>query len=164
MDGFLAFAARFLDIHRLHRCWCRGENLNGRAAARAVITEAHASGARIGAFFCESVLSCGGQVVLPPGYLAAVYDEMRKEGAVCIADEVQCGFGRVGEAFWGFETQGVVPDIVTLGKPIGNGYPMAGLVTTPQLAARFANKGMEYFNTFGGSNAAAAAGMAVLQV
>ena len=70
-------------------------------------------------FICEAIPSCGGQVVLPEGYLAGVYQEMRVAGVLCVADEVQTGFGRVGEAFWAFGTQGVVPDVVTLGKPIG---------------------------------------------
>lgn len=93
--------------------------MHGAAVARAAIAEAHRAGGRVGAFICESILSCGGQIVLPPGYLAGVYHEMRKEGALCIADEVQCGFGRVGDTMWAFETQGVVPDVVTMGKPIG---------------------------------------------
>ena len=100
---------------------------------------------------------------LPLGYLSAVYAEVRAAGGVCVADEVQCGFGRVGSAFWAFELQGVAPDIVSVGKPIGNGYPMAAVVTTPALAAGFAN-GMEFFATYGGSNAAVAAGTAVLDV
>ena len=82
---------------------------------------------------------------------------------MCIADEVQVGFGRVGTHFWGFETQGVVPDIVTLGKPIGNGHPLAAVVTTPEIAASFDN-GMEYFNTFGGNPVSCAVGLAVLDV
>jgi 4-aminobutyrate aminotransferase-like enzyme len=82
---------------------------------------------------------------------------------VCIADEVQVGFGRVGTHFWGFETQGVVPDIVTMGKPIGNGHPLAAVVTTPEIAASF-NNGMEYFNTFGGNPVSCAIGLAVLDV
>eukprot|EP00877_Chromochloris_zofingiensis_P010667 jgi/Chrzof1/5854/Cz16g18070.t1 len=141
----------------------RGHHLHGAAVARAAIAEAHRAGGRVGAFICESILSCGGQIVLPPGYLAGVYHEMRKEGALCIADEVQCGFGRVGDTMWAFETQGVVPDVVTMGKPIGNGFPLAALVTTPAAAHGFTN-GMEYFNTFGGCNAAMAAGRAVLRV
>ena len=120
-------------------------------------------GNRPAAFLCESLLSCGGQIVLPPGFLAASYRHARAAGAVCIADEVQVGFGRVGSHFWGFETQGVVPDIVTMGKPIGNGHPLAAVVTTPEIAASFAN-GMEYFNTFGGNPVACAIGMAVLDV
>ncbi len=118
---------------------------------------------QVGAFICESILSCGGQIVLPPGYLPAVYQYVRAVGGVCIADEVQVGFGRVGTHFWAFETQGVVPDIVTLGKPIGNGHPLAAVITTPEIAASFDN-GMEYFNTFGGSPVSCAIGMAVLDV
>ncbi|HEY1250451.1 MAG TPA: aminotransferase class III-fold pyridoxal phosphate-dependent enzyme [Thermoanaerobaculia bacterium] len=115
------------------------------------------------AFLCESVLSCGGQIELPPGYLAAAYRHARAAGAVCIADEVQVGFGRVGTHFWAFQTQGVVPDIVTMGKPIGNGHPLAAVVTTPAIAASFAN-GMEYFNTFGGNPVSCRIGLAVLDV
>ena len=100
------------------------------------------------AFICESALSCAGQVFLAPGYLAEAYAATRAAGGVAIADEVQTGFGRAGSHFWMFETQGVVPDIVTMGKPIGNGHPMGAVVTTPEIAASFAN-GMEYFNTFG---------------
>jgi 4-aminobutyrate aminotransferase-like enzyme/Ser/Thr protein kinase RdoA (MazF antagonist) len=115
------------------------------------------------AFLCESVLSCGGQVVPPPGYLADAYARARAAGAVCIADEVQVGLGRVGTHAWGFETQGAVPDIVTLGKPIGNGHPLGAVVTTPEIAASFAN-GMEFFSTFGGNPVSAAIGLAVLDV
>ena len=104
------------------------------------------------------------QVILPDGYLQEVYREMRAEGAACIADEVQVGFGRVGSHFWAFEMYGVVPDMVTLGKPIGNGFPMGAVVTTAEYAASFGGKGMEYFNTCGGCTASGAAGIAVLQV
>lgn len=141
----------------------RGQHLDGRAAARAAIAAAHRAGGRIGAFIAETVPSCGGQIVLPPGYLQDVYEEMRAEGAVCIADEVQCGFGRAGDAFWAFEMQGVVPDMVSIGKPMGNGYPIAGLVVRAELARGFAN-GMDYFSTYGGSTAAVAAGLATLEV
>jgi len=101
--------------------------------------------------------------VLPPGYLADVYAQVRAAGGVCIADEVQVGFGRLGTHFWGFETQGVTPDIVVLGKPIGNGFPLSAVITTPELAASFDN-GMEFFSTFGGNPVACAAGLAVLDV
>ena len=121
------------------------------------------SGGRVGAFICESLLGCGGQIVLPAGYLQEAYQQVRNAGGVCIADEVQVGFGRVGSHFWGFETQGVAPDIVTLGKPIGNGHPLGAVVTTPEIAASFAN-GMEYFNTFGGNPVSCAIGLAVLDV
>ena len=115
------------------------------------------------AFIAESISGCGGQVVFPDGYLAEAHGLARANGAVCIADEVQVGFGRVGSHLWAFETQGVVPDIVTLGKPIGNGHPLGAVVTTPELAAAFAN-GMEWFNTYGGNPVSCAAGMAVLDV
>lgn len=115
------------------------------------------------AFVAESILSCGGQIVLPDGYLEAAYRAVRQAGGVCIADEVQVGFGRVGTSVWAFETQHVVPDIVTLGKPIGNGFPLAAVVTTPEIAASFDN-GMEYFNTYGGNPVACAVGLAVLDV
>ncbi|MDQ7247238.1 aminotransferase class III-fold pyridoxal phosphate-dependent enzyme [Dongia sedimenti] len=118
---------------------------------------------RIAAFFVEAALGCGGQLVLPGGYLAAAFAEIRAAGGVCIADEVQIGFGRVGSDFWAFETQGVVPDIVTMGKPIGNGHPMGAVACRPEIAAAFAN-GMEYFNTFGGNPVSAAAGLTVLDI
>ena len=120
-----------------------------------------AAGRRPAAFLAESALGCGGQWPLPPGYLAKIYPEARARGAVCIADEVQVGFGRAGSHFWMFETQGVVPDIVTLGKPMGNGHPLAGVVTTAEIARSFAN-GMEYFNTFAASSVSCAVGLAVL--
>jgi 4-aminobutyrate aminotransferase-like enzyme len=119
--------------------------------------------ARPGAFIAESLPGVAGQIVLPDGYLEAAYAHARAAGAVCIADEVQVGFGRVGRAFWGFELQGVVPDIVTLGKPIGNGHPIGAVVTTPAIARSF-ETGMEYFNTFGGNPVSCAAALAVLDV
>ncbi len=115
------------------------------------------------AFICESLLGCGGQVEFPEGYLQAVYTLVRQAGGVCIADEVQVGFGRVGSHFWGFQTQDVVPDIVVLGKPMGNGHPLAGVVTTRAIADSF-NNGMEFFSTFGGNPVSCAVGMAVLDV
>jgi len=120
-------------------------------------------GSHLSAFICESLLSCGGQIVLPEHYLKQAYRQVRNAGGVCIADEVQVGFGRVGTHFWAFETQDVVPDIVTLGKPIGNGHPLGAVITTPAIAASFAN-GMEYFNTFGGNPVSCAIGLAVLDV
>ena len=119
--------------------------------------------ADIGALICESALGCGGQIILPEGYLAKAFAAVRAAGGVAIADEVQTGFGRAGTHFWMFETQGVVPDIVTMGKPIGNGHPMGAVVTTPEIAASFAN-GMEYFNTFGGNPVSCAVGLAVLDI
>jgi 4-aminobutyrate aminotransferase-like enzyme len=121
------------------------------------------SGGRVGAFIAESILSCAGQIVLPPGYLQTAYEAVRAAGGVCVADEVQVGFGRAGTHFWAFETQGVVPDIVTMGKPIGNGHPLGAVVTTREIAGAFAN-GMEYFNTYGGNPVSCAIGLAVLDV
>ena len=128
-------------------------------AARQISDAGHS----LAAFFCESALGCGGQIILPSGYLREAYAAVRAAGGVCVADEVQTGFGRAGTRFWTFETQGVVPDIVTLGKPIGNGHPLGAVITTPEIAASFAN-GMEYFNTFGGNPVSCAAGLAVLDV
>lgn len=120
-------------------------------------------GKGVAAFIAESLMSSAGQIVFPDGYLQEAFFHVRKAGGVCIADEVQVGFGRVGSHFWGFETQGVVPDIVTMGKPIGNGHPLAAVVTTPEIAASF-QTGMEYFNTFGGNPVSCAVGLAVLDV
>jgi 4-aminobutyrate aminotransferase-like enzyme len=117
----------------------------------------------LAAFFCESALSCAGQVILPPGYLSDIYAQVRAAGGVCVADEVQTGFGRAGSHFWMFETQNVTPDIVTMGKPIGNGHPIGAVVTTREIAQSFTN-GMEYFNTFGGNPVSCAVGLAVLDV
>lgn len=114
-----------------------------------------------GVFLAESILSCGGQIEPPPGYLAAAYAHARAAGALCIADEVQTGFGRVGHHMWSFQLQDVVPDIVTMGKPIGNGFPLGAVVTTRAIADAFAN-GMEYFNTYGGNPVSSAVGLAVL--
>lgn len=115
------------------------------------------------AFICESLQGVAGQIIMPDGYLANVYQQVRAAGGVCIADEVQVGFGRVGTHMWAFETQNVVPDIVTLGKPIGNGHPMAAVITTQAIADAFIT-GMEYFNTFGGNPVSCAIGQAVLDV
>jgi 4-aminobutyrate aminotransferase-like enzyme/Ser/Thr protein kinase RdoA (MazF antagonist) len=115
------------------------------------------------AYIAETLPSVGGQIVFPPNYLAEVYTRVRAAGGLCIADEVQVGFGRLGTHFWGFETQNVIPDIVVLGKPIGNGFPLAAVITTPEIVRSFDN-GMEFFSTFGGNPVACAAGLATLQV
>jgi len=117
----------------------------------------------IAAFYSETIVGCGGQVVLPEGYLKGIYREARDIGAICIADEIQVGFGRVGDAFWAFELQDVVPDIVVVGKPIGNGHPMAALITTKEIAEKF-NTGMEFFSSFGGNPVSCEIGKAVLSV
>jgi len=128
-----------------------------------ILARTKAKGHGVAAYIAETLPSVGGQTVFPPGYLAAVYSHVRAAGGVCIADEVQVGFGRLGSHFWGFETQGVVPDIVVLGKPIGNGFPLAAVITTRDIADSF-NNGMEFFSTFGGNPVACAAGRAVLDV
>jgi len=131
-----------------------------------IVNDAHGKDRSIAAFIHESMISCGGQVVLPPGYLQQVYRSVRAAGGVCIADEVQVGFGRVGSHMWAFQTYGedVVPDIVTLGKPIGNGHPIACVVTTAEIAKSFENIGTEYFNTYGGNPVSLAVATAVLDV
>ena len=128
-----------------------------------VVIDRVAAGDGLSAYLAETCPSVAGQIMLPPGFLAEVYRRTRAAGGLCIADEVQTGFGRLGRVFWAFEEHGVVPDIVVLGKPIANGYPMGAVVTTADIAASFDN-GMEFFSTFGGSTAAAAAAMATLAV
>jgi len=120
-------------------------------------------GKKPAAFMSESILSCGGQVVLPDGFLKEAYAKARAAGALCIADEVQTGVGRVGKHFWSFELYDVVPDIVTIGKPIGNGHPLGVVVTTRAIADAFHN-GMEWFNTFGGNPISTAIGLEVLNI
>lgn len=116
----------------------------------------------VGTFIAESVVGCGGQIILPDGYLRRCYEVVRAGGGVCIADEVQTGFARAGSSFWAFQEHGVVPDIVTLGKPMGNGYPVAAVVCRRELADSFARTGIEYFNTYGGNSVACAIAEAVL--
>jgi alanine-glyoxylate transaminase/(R)-3-amino-2-methylpropionate-pyruvate transaminase len=117
---------------------------------------------QVAAFIAESIQGVGGVVVFPDGYLKHAYEHVRAAGGVCIADEVQPGFGRTGTHFWGFETQGVIPDIVTMAKGIGNGCPLAAVVTTPQIAAVLTKR--IHFNTFGGNPVVCAQGKAVLEV
>jgi ethanolamine-phosphate phospho-lyase len=153
---------------------------DGAAAARAVARAARLKGGRIGLVIAEPAPSCAGQVALPPGFLASLFATLRaEEGALCCVDEVQTGFGRFGGgAFWAFEEQLILlpppppsssssnclPDLVTMGKPMGNGYPLAGLIATRAAAQAFVHGAREpYFNTFGGSNASVAAGRAVLR-
>ncbi len=120
-------------------------------------------GVTLAGFIAESLPSVAGQVILPAGYLAKVYAAVRETGGICIADEVQTGYGRIGKHFWGFESYDVVPDIVVLGKPIGNGHPIGAVITTHEIATSFDN-GMEFFSTFGGNTVSCAIGLAVLEV
>jgi 4-aminobutyrate aminotransferase-like enzyme/Ser/Thr protein kinase RdoA (MazF antagonist) len=152
------------DAYRAPADWPKSEIGQRYAQPVAEIASTLAKEGRgLAAFIAESLPSSAGQIVLPDGYLQAAHAAARKTGAVVIADEVQIGFGRVGSHLWAFETQGVTPDIVTLGKPIGNGHPMAALVTTEEIAESFAN-GMEYFNTFGGNPVSCAVGLKVLEI
>jgi 4-aminobutyrate aminotransferase-like enzyme/Ser/Thr protein kinase RdoA (MazF antagonist) len=151
------------DYRGLYR---RDDRQAGEKYARHVeeiLARTKAEGRGVAAYIAETLPSVGGQIVFPPGYLAEVYSHVRAAGGVCIADEVQVGFGRLGNHFWGFETQGVVPDIIVLGKPIGNAFPLGAVITTKQIANSF-NNGMEFFSTFGGNPVACAAGLAVLDV
>ncbi|KAK3746895.1 hypothetical protein RRG08_030306 [Elysia crispata] len=117
---------------------------------------------KVAAFIAEAIQGVGGAVQLPDGYLKKAYEKIRAHGGLCIADEVQTGFGRLGSHYWGFESQGVVPDIVTMAKGMGNGYPMGAVVTTPEIAATMGQA--LHFNTFGGNPVACAVGSAVLDV
>jgi len=122
----------------------------------------YATPGKVAAFIAESIQGVGGFVVYPDGYLMHAYEHVRNAGGVCIADEVQTGFGRTGTHFWGFETQGVIPDIVTMAKGIGNGAPLGAVITTPKIAAVMTQK--VHFNTFGGNPVVSAIGKAVLEV
>lgn len=130
---------------------------------RGVVSDMQGIGRAPAAFFAESLVGTGGQIVYPEGYLKGVYKAVRTAGGICIADEVQVGFGRTGNHMWCFETQSVVPDIVTMDKPMGNGHPMAAVVTRREIAEAFDN-GIPYFNTFGGNPVSCATGLAVLDV
>jgi 4-aminobutyrate aminotransferase-like enzyme len=131
-------------------------------AIGAILEDLRRQERQLAAFICETCPSVGGQIIPPPGYLETAYRHVRAARGVCIADEVQTAYGRMGTGFYAFESQGVVPDIVVLGKPIGNGYPLGAVVTTPEIAASFDN-GMEFFSTFGGSTVSCAAGLATLE-
>jgi 4-aminobutyrate aminotransferase-like enzyme len=118
---------------------------------------------QVSAFISESILGCGGQIFFPEGFLALANKKVKKVGGLCIADEVQIGFGRVGSHFWGFESENTVPDIITMGKSMGNGHPLSAVVTTQKIAQKF-NNGMEYFNSFGGNPVSCAVGRTVLEI
>ena len=127
------------------------------------LNELHQSPFGLAGMIVEHIMSCAGQVPIPSTIAQAYARMVRSLGGVYIADEVQTGLGRVGKAFWAFELSGVIPDIVTIGKPFGNGHPLAAVVTTPAIAQAFHN-GMEYFNTFGGNPVSSVIGKEVLTV
>ncbi len=154
-----------VDVADTHRGPFRGDDAATRYADQVgeAIDTLEGKGHRLGAFIAETYPSVGGQIIPPPGYLAQVYAHVRAAGGVCIADEVQTGLGRLGHHMFAFEEQGAVPDIVVLGKPIGNGHPIGAVLTTRQIAAQF-NNGMEFFSTFGGSTLSCAVGLEVLRI
>jgi len=117
----------------------------------------------IAAFIAEPIVGCGGQVPLAKGYLKSVYQTLKSQGVVCISDEVQVGFGRLGDFFWGFEMHDVIPDMVIVGKPMGNGHPIAAVITNSEIAKSFDN-GLEFFSSFGGNPVSCAIAEAVLDV
>lgn len=135
----------------------------GTLYAQEFINRLKLNNSEVAAFISEPIVGCGGQVPLAPGYLNEIYPYIRNQGGVCISDEVQTGFGRLGDYFWGYEMQQVIPDIVVLGKPIANGHPMGAVVTTDAIAQAFDN-GMEFFSSFGGNPVSCEIGKAVLDV
>ncbi len=140
----------------------KGKDAGSRYAQQA-ITDLHQLNRPVAAFISEPIVGCGGQIPLAPGYLKEVYPAIRAQGGVCISDEVQTGFGRIGTHFWGFEAQGVVPDMVILGKPMGNAHPIGAVITTTPIAQSF-EQGVEFFSSFGGNPVSCAIGQAVLDV
>ncbi|MBA2432415.1 MAG: aminotransferase class III-fold pyridoxal phosphate-dependent enzyme, partial [Chthoniobacterales bacterium] len=143
--------------------WGRDDADAGRkyaADVKSVID--YATSGQVAGFIAESIQGVGGCVVFPDGYLKHTYEHVRAAGGLCIADEVQAGFGRTGTHYWGFQTQDVIPDIVCMAKGIGNGAPLGAVVTTPKIAASLSQR--IHFNTFGGNPVVSAQGMAVLDV
>ena len=143
--------------------WVHKVGWNDAQEVVEVVTRLKNEGRDLCGFLAESMPSVAGQIVLPTDYLGKAYEAVRAAGGVCIADEVQTGYGRIGTHFWAFEHYNVVPDIVVLGKPIGNGHPIGAVITTPAIANSFAN-GMEFFSTFGGNTVSSAIGLEVLTV
>lgn len=151
------------DVPNPFRGTHRGQNTSDRylADVAADLDRLAADGRDPAAFLCESVLGNAGGVLLPDGYLAGAYELIRARGGLCIADEVQVGFGRVGSSFWGFERSGVVPDIVTIAKPMGNGFPIGGVITSKRVADALSTQG-QFFSSAGGSTLSSSVGLAVL--
>ncbi|WP_431073774.1 aminotransferase [Microbacterium phyllosphaerae] len=151
------------DVPNSFRGTYRGDDTAERYLAdlAADLDRLAADGREPSAFLCESVLGNAGGVLLPDGYLAGAYDLVRARGGLCIADEVQVGFGRMGSSFWGFERSGVVPDIVTIAKPMGNGFPIGGVITSRRIADALSSQG-QFFSSAGGSTLSCRVGLAVL--
>ncbi|QIK62188.1 aminotransferase [Leucobacter viscericola] len=151
------------DVPNQFRGTYRGENTGAAYAADLGrdLEQLAAEGREVAGFICESVLGNAGGVVLPTGYLADAYARVRAAGGLCIADEVQVGFGRMGSSFWGFEQSGVVPDIITIAKPMGNGFPIGGVITSKKIADALASQG-QFFSSAGGNPLSCRVGLAVL--
>ncbi len=149
----------------IYRGACRDADAGRRYAehVRDAIATLESRGVKLAAFVIDTIVSSSGVVSPPAGYLSRVAEIVRKSGGLFVADEVQPGFGRTGKNFWGFEADGVVPDIVTMGKPMGNGHPLSAVVTRRDLIDTFSDYG-RYFNTFGGNPVSCAAGLAVLDI
>ncbi|CAF3926327.1 unnamed protein product [Rotaria sordida] len=133
---------------------------------RRIVEEAESRGRRIAIFFLETLQSCGGQIIYPKGYLRKTFDYLQSKGILCLADEVQAGFGRCGTHFWSFQSyeEDLIPDFVTLGKSMGNGFPIAALVTRRDITNKFVIDGIEYFNTYGGNPVSCRAAIALLDI
>lgn len=151
------------DVPNRFRGTYRGEGTGARYAADlgADLDRLAAAGRPVAGFICESVLGNAGGVLLPDGYLTDAYARVRAAGGLCIADEVQVGFGRMGSTFWGFEQSAVVPDIVTIAKPMGNGFPIGGVITSQRVADALATQG-QFFSSAGGNPLSCRVGIAVL--
>ena len=143
--------------------WVHKVSMKDAREVEETVTRLANAGTDLCGFIAESMPSVAGQIVLPTDFLKTAYQAVREKGGVCIADEVQTGYGRIGTHFWAFEHYGVVPDIVVLGKPIGNGHPIGAVITTREIADSF-NNGMEFFSTFGGNTVSCAIGLEVLSV
>mgnify|MGYP002041306514 FL=1 len=143
----------------------QGPDAVGPALAQAVreaVADLAAQGLRPAALLVDTIFSSDGVQAAPQGFLREAVQAIHEAGGLFIADEVQAGMGRTGQAMWGFMRHGVEPDLVTMGKPLGNGHPVAGVAARPQVLEAFGRNG-RYFNTFGGNPVSAAAGLAVLR-
>lgn len=151
------------DVPNSFRGTYRGQDTAHRYLAdlAADLDRLSADGRDPAGFVCESVLGNAGGVILPDGYLAGAYELVHARGGLCIADEVQVGFGRMGSTFWGFEQSGVIPDIVTIAKPMGNGFPIGGVITSRRIADALSSQG-QFFSSAGGSTLSSSVGLAVL--
>jgi len=146
----------FRGKHRGNNCGLKYVN-----EIEKIIKKMKSNGELVGALLLEPIISCGGQIELPENFLKNVYKIIKREGGICISDEIQTGLGRVGEKFWGFELHDVVPDIVTIGKSFGNGHPVAAVICKKKIADKF-NNGMEFFSSFGGNPVSCATANEVL--